>query len=451
MMDCDPPATNLKDAYNAVLLDPLESYDPRYVDCSYVRGGDDVAKSILVRVENSKHPLAQLVCGHRGCGKSTELLRLVKYLEDKKFLVVYFAVDEDLDVGDLVYTDLLVAIIKRLERTFAKKGIEMDARFAERVAMWFADVIYEWKNDKEMAGTLRTDFELGIKSPLPLPILAKMLAKITGQIRTGHSIRKEVRLKLDPHAYELIERINEFIMAAYPEIKKKGYEDLVIVIDNLDRIVLRILDEQTGRTTHDIFFLEHSKQLNALAAHMVYTVPISMFYSAKATQLTEAFPNYSMLPMIKVHEEDNMPYEKGIERLYEVAKRRIDIKRIFDDDVVEFLAKKSGGCLRDFIRLLSSTIELAQIKGESIPINRSIAELAFRRLVNEYSRMVPYEHFRLLAKVSREKRAPNNLQYQSMLYNLSVLEYMNGRRWCDVHPAIMELPELKGPCDYEPL
>ncbi len=34
--------------------------------------------------------------------------------------------------------------------------------------------------------------------------------------------------------------------AALPQIKKKGYRDLVLIIDNLDRIVLRELDEKTG-------------------------------------------------------------------------------------------------------------------------------------------------------------------------------------------------------------
>ncbi len=41
-------------------------------------------------------------------------------------MVVYFAADEDIDIGDLVYTDLLVSIIKRLERTLAEKGIKID-------------------------------------------------------------------------------------------------------------------------------------------------------------------------------------------------------------------------------------------------------------------------------------------------------------------------------------
>jgi hypothetical protein len=57
--------------------------------------------------------------------------------------------------------------------------------------------------------------------------------------------------------------------------------------------------------------------------------------------------------------------------------------------------------------------------------------------------MVPDEHFNLLANVAKNKQVRNDTQHQAMLYNLSVLEYMNGDRWCDVHPAVRVLPEFK--------
>jgi len=437
-----PPAANLKDAYNAVKLDPLESDDPRYVDCSEARGGEDVVRTLAWRIESSSRPLAQLISGHRGCGKSTELLRLVKDLEKKHFLVIYFAADEDIDIGDLVYTDLLMAIIKRLERTLAEKNIEIDQRLADGISMWFAEVVYGWKDKEVVKTTLDTEFELGLKAPTPLPLIAKMLARITGQIHTGEEIRRDVRLTLDPQVYQFIARINEFIGAALPEIKKKGFCDLVLVIDNLDRIVLRVLDEKTGRTTHDALYLEHAEQLKALDAHMVYTVPISMFYSPKATQLTGAFP-YAILPMIKVQEEDGTLCQEGIDLLCKVAKERINVIQLFAECVVPYLAEKSGGMLRDFIRLLGYTIELSQARGGKPPIDQNLAGRAFRRLVNEYGRMVPDEHFELLARVAKHKQVRNDAQHQAMLYNLSVLEYMNDNRWCDVHPAVKELPEFK--------
>ena len=445
-MNCNPPAANLKDAYNSVLIDPLQSGDPRWVDCSSARGDTDVVGLLALRIEGSGRPTAQLISGHRGCGKSTELLRLVNRLEREKFLVVYFAADEDIDMGDLVYTDLLLSIIKRLERTLSENGIQIDERLSRGIMMWFAEVVYDWTDLTAMEAILKTEFELGLQAPAPLPMIAKLLARITGQIRTGHESRKDIRLSLDPQIFALIERINEYIRAALPEIKKKGYRDLVIIIDNLDRIVLRVLDEKTGRTTHDALYLEHAEQLKALDAHMVYTVPISMFYSPKATQLSGAFPNYKILPMIKVENEDGSPCQDGIDLLSDVAKKRINVELLFESGLIDFLAEKSGGMLRDFIRLLGYTIEMAEAGGGKIPVPKRYAERAFRFLINEYGRMVPDRHFELLAKVAKNKKAKNDTDHQAMLYNLSVLEYMNGDRWCDVHPAVRELAEFKDAC-----
>jgi hypothetical protein len=441
------PATDLKDAYNAVTLDPLQSGDPRYVDCSPARGEDgDIVNTLEWRIDNSKSPMTQLISGHRGCGKSTELLRLAKGLEDKKFLVVYFPADEDLDVGDLVYTDLLVAIIKRLERALAKKDIQIDPRLMKGILMWFAEVVYESDNEETITKTLDTDFELGLKAPVFLPLIAKMFAKITGQIRTGQKSRQMIRERLEPQVYQLIARMNEFIQAALPEVKRKGFRDIVLIIDNLDRIVLRTQDGGVGRTTHDALYLDHAEQLKALDAYMIYTVPISMFYSPKETQLTGAFPNYAVLPMIKVQEKDGKPCEMGIDLLSKVAAERVDIQHLFARDVVKHLAEKSGGVLREFVRLLAYTIELAQANGGKTPIEQTLAERAFRRLVTEYGRMVPDEHFGLLAKVAKNKQVRNDTLHQAMLYNLSVLEYMNGGLWFDVHPAVKELAEFKDAC-----
>ena len=80
--------------------------------------------------------------------------------------------------------------------------------------------------------------------------------------------------------------------------------------------------KETKRTTHDALYLDHAEQLKALDAHIVYTVPISMFYSLKATQLAGAFPNYRILPMIKVEEMDGCPCGHGIDLLNSVAKKK---------------------------------------------------------------------------------------------------------------------------------
>ena len=68
-------------------------------------------------------------------------------------------------------------------------------------------------------------------------------------------------------------------------------------------------------TTHDALYLVHAEQLKALDAHMIYTVPISMFYSIKATQLLcRCLILYSEIrPTVTTAEEAGSPDKEGIE------------------------------------------------------------------------------------------------------------------------------------------
>jgi hypothetical protein len=80
--------TTIDDAYNTVNPDvALPSGDPRYVDLSSVRGGDDLARLLARRLQRSDRGagrmfLRQLITGHRRCGKTTELFRLKQELEN---------------------------------------------------------------------------------------------------------------------------------------------------------------------------------------------------------------------------------------------------------------------------------------------------------------------------------------------------------------------------------
>ncbi|MBE9509230.1 MAG: ATP-binding protein, partial [Chloroflexi bacterium] len=110
--------TTIDDAYNAVNPDvPLRKgeADPRYVYLTAVRGGDDLAALIARRIRRSDRPpsptfVKLLFTGHRGCGKTTELFRLKHKLEQQGYFVVYFDVEEELDVADVSYLDVLVTL-----------------------------------------------------------------------------------------------------------------------------------------------------------------------------------------------------------------------------------------------------------------------------------------------------------------------------------------------------
>jgi predicted AAA+ superfamily ATPase len=83
-------------AYGAVDPDvPLEPGDPRYVDLNSARGDEDLPALIARRIRftsaGSWH--RQLLTGHRGSGKSTELKCLQGLLDQAGFFTVYVDVE----------------------------------------------------------------------------------------------------------------------------------------------------------------------------------------------------------------------------------------------------------------------------------------------------------------------------------------------------------------------
>jgi hypothetical protein len=125
-------AKTLKDVFNTANPTPLQSGDPRYVDCTAVRGNEDAVTLLFNAITWSDQPAtAQLFTGHRGCGKSTELFRLEKRLEDAGYAVIYFGADEAIDVEDVIYSDVLVAIAQQVYSGLQRLGVKLDPELVE--------------------------------------------------------------------------------------------------------------------------------------------------------------------------------------------------------------------------------------------------------------------------------------------------------------------------------
>jgi ABC-type iron transport system FetAB ATPase subunit len=118
------PATDILDVYQACHPEtPLEPGDPRYVDLREVRGGRNLARVIYRRIASTEPSdyHQHLITGHRGCGKSTELKQIKGALEDEDLFCVYFDVEEVLDVQDLKYLDVLLAVARVVARVVGER------------------------------------------------------------------------------------------------------------------------------------------------------------------------------------------------------------------------------------------------------------------------------------------------------------------------------------------
>ncbi|MFB2769002.1 ATP-binding protein [Pelatocladus sp. BLCC-F211] len=434
MLDSNELLTNLYNAFNP--FEPLPAGDPKYVDCQEVRGDTDILQDLGNRMQLANQNTCQLYSGHRGSGKSTELLRLKNYLQNRQFYVVYFAADEeDIQSQDTRYTDILLACTRRL-----LKDLHTLAN-PDPILNWLKK---RWQDLKDLAQT-EIEFE-----SMEVEAQLAQFAKLTANLRNVPKLRREIRQKIDPESLTLIKVLNEFLADAKNKLPA-GYTKLALIVDNLDRMVLV---KEGDSTNYEEVFFHRSEQLKALDCHLIYTAPISLLYSKRATDIRELYGECLILPMIMVKTPDGEIYQPGLKKVKEVISKRVRQiapelsleTDIFDSpNTLEKLCLMSGGHVRNLLLLTQDAIG----RIEELPITENAVRRAITQARDTYRRTVENNQWNLLAEVSRSKRILNDDQYRSLMYNRCLLEYRyldddgEVQRWYDIHPFIQGIAEFK--------
>ena len=435
----------IKKIYNAFKpFQPLEPGDPAYVDFQAVRGDSNIEtelgrKIVFAEVsdDDEDNSTCQLYSGHRGAGKSTELLRLKKYLEKRKCFVVYFSVErEDIDIEDVQYTDILLTCTRHLLKNLK------DAN-AEPILDWLKD---RWKDLQDLSLTTGKLENLGIE------VGVSTFAKITANLRTEPSQRAKIRQLVNPHTTTLLQALNQFIKDAQNKLPS-GKNKLVLIADSLDRIAPTIQDN--GTTNHDQIFIDRAGQLKGLDCHIVYTVPISLLYSDRANNLEANYDgNTQILPMVKVKDRNGNIYENGLNKLQEVIAKRIEkvapnlniVPKVFENqDIIKELCLMSGGHVRELIQLVRGALN----EIDSLPVTEKAAKRSIAKLRDVYNRTVNEDEWKILAEVAISKELKNQDEYRKLLFNRCLLEYVdfysddNLKRWCNIHPLIKDISKFQ--------
>lgn len=421
-------ATNIDDAFRACNPDtPLPAGDPRYTELSRVRGEytkiiDSINRSI--NRSNDSHSKF-VISGHRGCGKSTELLRLQKELLDERYFCVYFDVGEPLDLADISYIDVFISMVEAIVADLNASKIDFDAKYVETLLNWFNDkVINEQISQNNIDGGIKASAEVNNG----LPLFAKIMASFTGEIKHSSTKRETIRREVEKKASEFILQINEFFSAVARTLHNskgnKNYKDLVIITDGLEKIIYRNYED--GNNSHTDLFIKHADQLKALRCHVIYTMPISLAYQSN---INHDFAQSHILPMVKMNEE-------GKNKLVELVGKRINIPMVFDNPaLVNQLVDVCGGVTRDLMRLIRLATDTDEPKITQVQVDYAISTLA-----KEYDRLIKQSDIELLKKVYENNRVSiDDDRTNILLLNRIILEYENGQRSAKIHPALLKV------------
>lgn len=430
------PATNLDELFRA--CDPEQPLaaddDQRYVELSEVRGTKNLAKSLTRQIRRSQPEYhQQLVTGHRGCGKSTELLRLQARLEQEKFFTVYLDVEDMLDLVEINYLDVLLAIARAVEQQIRERSFSLNAKLLEDLYLWFADKVLEQEQKTDFETAMQTEAEAGGG----IPFFAKLLAKFTAEIKTASSSRTTTRQVLERELPVFVDKLNALIGEARRQVKRQDYQDIVIIVDGLEKMHYRLVvqddevfESEAAQPTssHDMLFVHHAEQLKAPRCHLVYTVPISLAFNANLRDVFAIF----VIPMVKTNAD-------GLAKLIEIVERRAELSAVFDDPgLLRELACLSGGVVRDLMHLLRLASDTDEDK-----ISAREVRYARQTLIKDYDRTLRNADLEALRKVYQEKRVQADKKFERLLNLRTVLEYENGERWADIHPAVLEISWVK--------
>ncbi len=427
-----PPAQTIWELGSQLKFDePLEAGDERFVDTRSARG--DFSYDLLLKpygIDTKTYQMKfepsgmySLFCGHRGCGKSTELRRLRDRLNRPElFFVVFLDVLKELDVNNLSYSDVLLAAAKALITRIGKAGIDIDKVHLRNLENWFTERIERHEATKDFAA----EISAGLEAKHGIPFLAKIFAQLTSTVRIGSTHKEELRRVIANSFTQFADAFQNLIDAADEEVRKNGKGRRVLfIIDGTDRL--------RGEDS-DRFFIRNAYQLLQLRGNFIYGAPIHLSY--EKNQLGQVFVNITRLPMIKVEEKgSNATSPAGIAAMREVVYKRADSALFDSEETVDYLIRCSGGNPRDLLHLLLNAYK----RTDTEKIDCKSAEAAVKDLATDYRRTLNKDDYQFLFEVDS---APDDThdpdKAAKLLSNLTLLEYNSF--WWRSHPVVRTLP-----------
>ena len=331
-------------AYN----EPLKVHDKLFVDTSKARGEFSLKRLYRAlnignqdRLHTPPNKQYTLFTGHRGCGKSTELVRIADYLRDpERYYVIHLDCTEKLDTNNLRYSDVLFALANALLNKLENEhAIHIDPIHLSRLEHWFKERIESHAVVKNLASEIKT----GLKAETGIPFLANIFASLTNTVNIGSSYREELRQVVSNSFTEFADIFNQLLTAVEGELQ---------ACNNIGRYILFTVDgtDRLDKEDADRFFVEDIHQLTLIESRFIYCAPIHLLHHNN--KLKENFDYLFRLPMLKIRDNQNNKISDNYQVMRKLIYKRVP-KRFFDnEDTVNYFICYSGGHPRDLLQLL---------------------------------------------------------------------------------------------------
>lgn len=390
-----------------------------------LRGRPAVARivgSIRLAADNFESQSTHLFSGFRGTGKTTELSRLARELEQRGFTVLHMSARSYHPLTEaLSIEELAVLLAAGIGEACAEVLGEQQLDDAAREGIW-----------ARIKGTIERAFKQTQLSFKLGPM--ELRAALWQGDSAAQSLRKLIGGRHDLLKNFLHEFVTEIALSVRPR-------QIVILVDELEKYDVPI--DRVGSVYRQManLFLNSAELLKLPNCHTVYTVPpyLAFIHAGVGAQYEQRL---YLLPSVKLRgrRPAHDVFAPGVAALRALLSERIDLQRLFGpdcDSCVNRLIGASGGSIRDLFSLTRDTIETALRQGLPVgmpAVEQAIAyHAAFRPLLKE--------SFELLRDIEAQgdlTDIDSNRQdgfAQAMDQHLVLCDW-NGEFWYDTHPMI---------------
>lgn len=413
-------------------LDPLDPNDRRYVALD--EAGRAAIDEIHATIDLELNTTTQLLSGPRGSGKTTELRRLRRALEQDGFTVALVDILQfinqsmPVDVADFLVA-LALGVGEELPPTDPARsfGNRLSA-FLRRldVKIKAGPVAVSASKDKVGASAFGVSLDVDLKRDL----------------KGSQVFVEELRQKLASQIPQLREEVADFFqeLVSQNRVNNPDTRGVVVIVDSLEKLRGTLENDSMVQASVEGLFVHHADKLRFKSHHMVYTVPTYLLFTAPGMLQYDGPVRPVPIPHLHNRNGDiDADAEQTMSELVEVVEKRVPWKEMLGErELLHRVIHSSGGHLRDIFIILRQVITTAYGRGLTLPMSEDHVEDALNSVAHGFS-SVTREQANFLRQVTATKGVPeptdSEVQLMARLMDTHMLlGHKNGQDWYEVHP-----------------
>ncbi|HZG54322.1 MAG TPA: hypothetical protein VEZ40_19630 [Pyrinomonadaceae bacterium] len=441
----------LKGIYRKVRDQPLKPGTPdfeRFYQPIYeIPGKEDPVDFLQKAIQFSEYESLQLFSGFRGSGKTTELFRLKRRLEEEGYVVLYVdALDYISPTDEIDISDLLIVLAGAFSDALDKWALQL------KQPVQLAHESY-WTRIKNFLTKTTVELNEATVSVGGETPAGQLLGSLKGgldlklAIKESPTFRQNLQKLMANRIGELRATVSEFFEDGVKAVKKVwgDEKEVVYIFDSLEQLRGALTNEEGVLKSVQRVFANHLNLLRLPYIHVIYTVPPWLQFVMQGSDIY-------LLPCIRLWNKDpeRSHYEPGWK-----AVRSLVLKRIGEEGCERLFGCKSnepaftsadrlievcGGQFRDLLRLLGDIVRRA----DSLPITPDVLNSAVMSLSDDYS-PIAIEDALWLAKIGEHRTPmlpdtkPETISRLTRFLDTHVVLHLtNGVKWYDIHPLVRD-------------